>query len=154
MGSRTSLGLETKMIFSLFTKKKRRKPVFKVGGMHHDLKDIYDQINADYFENKVNLPITWFGSRTSRPRARLTFGSYNPQSGLIKIHRLLDLPHVPRYFVSFIVYHEMLHHLLPPRKKKRRREVHHQEFIERERKFQEYSLAKEFRNLLVKEYFR
>jgi hypothetical protein len=134
-------------------RKKKRKQVCEVSGLYHDLKEIYDQINADYFGDQVALPITWFGARSSRPRARLTFGSYNPQSGLIKVHRLLDRPHVPQYFVSYIIYHEILHHLLPPIKEKRRRRVHHREFVERERQFKEYSLAKEFKNLLVKEYW-
>ena len=36
-------------------------------------------------------------------------GSYSVEDKLIRIHRSLDRDLVPRFFVAWIVYHEMLH---------------------------------------------
>ena len=36
-------------------------------------------------------------------------GSYSVEDRLIRIHPTLDRPDVPRYYVAWIVYHEMLH---------------------------------------------
>lgn len=114
-------------------------------GKQYNLKEIYDEINARYFEDKLALGITWVGNGRSKPRRRVMFGSYNQRTQLIKIHRRLDEPHVPKHFVSYVVYHEMLHHVLPPIKGKRgKRSIHHSEFLDREKMFHEYALAKEY----------
>ena len=46
---------------------------------------------------------------TRRRRRSIRFGSYSPGPRLIRIHPLLDQDFVPRYFVRYIVFHEMLH---------------------------------------------
>ncbi len=96
-----------------------------------------------YFENQVDLPISWFGSKQRKPRRKITLGSYHLKKQCIRIHRLLDQPHIPDHFISFVVYHEMLHHLLPPIEG-RRRKIHHKEFKEREQLFEDYPLAKAY----------
>ena len=134
---------------------KQRKQRLKHQGDHYDLKKVYEQVNAQYFENKLNLPITWFGNKGRWPKTRIILGSYNQKSGLIKINRLLDQAHVPDHFVSFIVYHEMLHHVLPPLKRRSRgRRIHHRAFVQREKQFRDYALAKEFKKNLKKEIFK
>jgi len=47
----------------------RRQPtqVIFTAGEFHDLRTIYDDLNARYFENKIDAAITW-GQRTGRPR--------------------------------------------------------------------------------------
>lgn len=123
-------------------------------GEHYHLKQIYDQVNAQYFEGKLELRISWVGSKKSMPRTQVMFGSYNQKTKLIKIHRRLDQPHVPPHFIAFIVYHEMLHHVLPPiLVNRRRRKVHHPAFLEREKQFDEYSLAKAFSDTMKKSWF-
>ena len=54
--------------------------------------------------------ITW-GARTGRPKRRnsIKMGSYSVEDRLIRIHRSLDRVFVPRFFVAWIVFHEMLH---------------------------------------------
>ena len=134
-----------------FSKKKKvvRRPIHT--SQHHDLKAIFDRVNHDYFEGKVEVPITWFGSHTHRPRNRFRFGSYNLRTNVVKIHRMLDHPAIPEYCVAFILYHEMLHHVLPPLKVKRgRRQIHHQAFVLREKEFREYPQAQDFLKSLVK----
>lgn len=134
---------------------KPRRQLLKHQGDHYNLKEILTKINAQYFENKLNLPITWFGNKNRWPKTRIILGSYNQQNGLIKINRLLDQAHVPDHFVSFIVYHEMLHHVLPPlQRKSRGRRIHHRAFVEREKQFKDYALAKQFKNNLKNEMFK
>ncbi len=112
---------------------------------HHDLPAIYQRVNTEYFEGKVNLPFTWFGSQTRRPRVCFRFGLYNLQTGRVMVHRMLDDPSVPEYCVAFILYHEMLHHLMPPLKGRRgRRQIHHPAFVAKEKKFRDYALAQDF----------
>ncbi len=130
---------------------KARRPTrtLKHLGEHYNLNEIYQSVNAHYFENKLDLSITWFGSKKSVPKRRLTLGTYNQHSQLIKIHRLLDQAHVPHHVLSYVVYHEMLHHVLPPIKERwQKRKIHHAAFKAREREFQEYALIKEFQKTL------
>jgi len=134
-------------LFRWFSKK--RKTVLDETSHHHDLKAIYDQVNEEYFEGKVVIPITWFGSCIKRPKVRFKFGSYNLRTNVVKVHRMLDHPSVPYYCVAFILYHEMLHHVLPPLRFKRgKRRIHHAAFVLREKEFREYALAQNF----LKEY--
>jgi hypothetical protein len=54
---------------------------------------------------------------------------------------LLDRRTVPRFFVEFIVYHEMLHADIGVETRNGRRRVHTWEFRRRERLFREYARA-------------
>jgi hypothetical protein len=129
--------------------------VLRQVGLHHDLGLIYKQINEEYFGGELDLHITWSGNARLLPRGSIRLGSYHPHAGLIKIHRVLDREHIPVYFISSIVYHEMLHHVVPPLKpKKGRRQIHHPEFRQREKQFKEYQLAQEFSRTLTKSLFK
>ncbi len=123
----------------------RRAPttVIFTAGEHHDLRDIYDDINARYFDNKIDAAITW-GARTGRPRRRnsIKMGSYSVEDRLIRIHRSLDRAFVPRMFVAWIVFHEMLHQVHDIRVKNGRREFHSKEFLADEALFEQYIAAK------------
>ncbi len=134
---------------------KPKKQAIKTLGEHYNLEEIFQSVNARYFDSKLNLSITWFGSKKSLPKTRLTLGTYNHRTGLIKIHRLLDQAHIPSHVLSYVVYHEMLHHVLPPIKQGRqKRQIHHPAFKAREKQFQEYTLIKEFQKTLRKTSFR
>ena len=123
----------------------RRQPmqVIFTAGEHHDLREIYDEVNARYFENKIDAAITW-GQRTGRPRRRnsIKMGSYSVEDRLIRIHRSLDRAFVPRFFVAWIVFHEMLHQVHDIRVKNGRREFHSKEFLADEAMFEHYDEAK------------
>ncbi len=126
-------------------KRKRRTVVLRPYGKLYNLQEIYEELNNEYFDAKLDLRISWFGNGVSVPKTRMLFGSYNHQTKLIKINRLLDRASVPEYFVRYIIYHEMLHDLLPPiRQKNGRRSIHHKEFNAREKQFPDYALAQEF----------
>ena len=79
--------------------------------------------------------------RHSRPRSErrgtIKLGSYSATERLIRVHPVLDRDWVPRYFVSFIVYHELLHHVIPARD----RSLHPPELLRREREFRHYERA-------------
>src|SRR5205823_2555535 len=90
-----------------------------------------------------------------RARATIKLGSYTANERLIRVHPALDRAWVPRYFVAYIVYHEMLHHVIPARSRDAqgrrvgaaggaaagRRDLHPLEFREREKAFRHYERA-------------
>jgi hypothetical protein len=138
-------------------KKKKRKPrqLLNNGGEHHHLPAIVAELNAQYFAGQVCADISWFGNQHRSFKRRIVFGSYNQQKKLIKIHRFLSTKEIPYYFVSFIVYHEMLHQLFPPIKRSsRRRYIHHQQFVREEKKFHAYVEAKQFQQKLRESFFK
>jgi hypothetical protein len=123
----------------------RRPPTQLIftAGEYHDLRTIFDELNQRYFDNKIDAAITW-GARTGRPRRRnsIKMGSYSVEDRLIRIHRSLDREFVPRFFVAWIVFHEMLHQVHDIRVKNGRREFHSKEFLADEAAFEFYEQAK------------
>jgi hypothetical protein len=123
----------------------RRQPsqVIYTAGECHDLRTIFDELNVRYFEGKIDAAITW-GSRTGRPRRRnsIKMGSYSVEDRLIRIHRSLDRAFVPKFFVAWIVFHEMLHQVHDIRVKNGRREFHSKEFLADEAQFEHYDQAR------------
>lgn len=113
-------------------------------GRVHDLERILREVSARYFANAgADVQITW--GRRSRPpsqkRRSIKLGSYSSAERLIRIHPVLDAEWVPRYFVSYIVYHELLHHLIPPVCQGRRAVLHTADFLRLEREFKHYERA-------------
>lgn len=123
----------------------RRTPlqVVLTAGDQHDLRAIYDDVNARYFDNQIDAVITW-GPRTGKPRRRnsIKMGSYSVEDRLIRIHRALDRAFVPRTFVEWIVFHEMLHQVHDIKVKNGRREFHSKEFMADEAQFEHYEQAR------------
>ena len=128
-------------------------------GKHHDLLAIFDDLNERYFGGACTALVTW-GRRTKRERGTarrmIRLGSYASLERLIRIHPVLDRSWVPRYFVAYVVYHEMLHHMIPAARgnarsqssnlasakgQVARRVLHPPEFLEREREFRNYDRA-------------
>jgi hypothetical protein len=128
-------------------KKKPLKTVhIKTAGKYHDLRELYDAVNTEYFGGLINARITW-GTRSPRSSVRRrTLGSYSERSDIIRINPVLDRKNVPRYFVAFIVYHEMLHASLGALLKGTRRSVHSREFRKREKLFKDYEKAMAWEN--------
>ena len=123
----------------------RKSPtqVILTAGDHHDLREIYDELNAQYFGNAIDAAITW-GARTGRPKRRhsIKMGSYSVEERLIRIHRSLDRAFVPRFFVAWIVFHEMLHQVHDIKVKNGRREFHSKAFLADEARFDRYDEAR------------
>jgi hypothetical protein len=111
-------------------------------GKHHDLLTMMQELNTRYFNGAMTAMITWGTSgKSSGARRTIKLGSYNSVDRLIRVHPVLDRPWVPRYFVAFIVYHEMLHHVMPASRGLGRRMLHPPEFRARERGFKHFERA-------------
>jgi hypothetical protein len=122
----------------------RREVSVSTRGRHHDLLEICQAINQRYFAGEASVNITWARHQTGRQssgRRSIKLGSYTSRDRLIRVHPALDAAFVPRFFVEYIVYHEMLHHVLPPKLQNGRRELHGPAFLARERQFQDYQAA-------------
>ncbi len=118
-----------------------KRVTIRTAGACHDLGDLYREINEKYFAHAINSAITW-GTHHPRPSVRKrTLGSYSERSNLIRINPVLDRKTVPRYFVAYIVYHEMLHAAMGTPLLGNRRSIHSREFRKREKAFTEYELA-------------
>jgi predicted SprT family Zn-dependent metalloprotease len=117
--------------------KKKRKSWIKTKGIYHDLKQIFFKVNWDYFRGRAGSSITWGKKRYGRNRRSIEFGSYHHEADLIRINPKLDSPRVPRYFISFIVYHEMLHSMLEQTNDYK----HSKDFRKKEKEFRDYTKA-------------
>lgn len=85
-----------------------------VQGKYYNLEEIYDTVESTYFKKPLKLKITWYGKETASLRSSITLGQYHSLMKLIKMHRVLDTPKIPRFILEFIVYHEMLHDICDP----------------------------------------
>lgn len=112
-------------------------------GQVYNLQKIFDDLNKQYFKNKLNLYLTWYGRGQKKyARKYLALGLYHESAKLIKIHRMLDSPSVPFYVVSYVMYHEMLHAVCPSYfDDKGIHRIHTKEFKEREVIFPNYDEA-------------
>jgi len=123
-------------------------------GRRHDLMQILADVNERYFASSVSdVLITWgrrtapgrgAGRKSTKKRATIKLGSYSASERLIRIHPVLDADWVPRYFVSYIVYHELLHHVIPAERVGGRAVLHPVEFERRESEFRHYERAMEW----------
>jgi hypothetical protein len=110
-------------------------------GRFHDLDELYAEINERYFAGRIAATITW-SSREPRTGVRKrNLGSYDHRRDLIRISRYLDRRAVPRYFVAYVVYHEMLHADLGVRRNNGRLVVHCREFRSREQLYHDFERA-------------
>ena len=126
---------------------KQKSPVklkSRVTGEHYCLQTIYDSLNSEYFDGAISAPITWGRSRSQKRVKMRTMGSYNAETGTIRINPLLDKITVPAYFLEFVVYHEMLHAYLGIKTRNGRRSIHPREFRLHEKKFRHYEKAMEW----------
>ena len=102
-------------------KVKRPLPPLVTAGRVHDLTRIFERLNRRFFRAGLEVPMTWGRGSGRARRGGLTFGSYDPVLGLIRIHPVLDRSDVPLYFLESVVYHEMLP---PPWRRARQRRAH------------------------------
>ncbi len=111
-------------------------------GFHFDLRKIYARLNDRYFDGRLRAAITWGRSNRARRRYSIDFGSYDGEGRIIRINPSLDRPSVPRFFVDYIVYHEMLHAALGIREARNgRRTLHSPRFRREESQFRGYRSA-------------
>lgn len=110
-------------------------------GKTHHLAEMFESLNHEYFDGKVDATIAWASVPRRRARRSIRFGSYGHRERHIRIHPRLDHPLVPRYFVEFIIFHEMLHQVFPTVRKKGRAIHHSAEFNAAEQRFKKHDEA-------------
>ncbi len=120
-----------------------KRDLLVTAGEVHDLREIFDDLNARYFGGTIDARITW-GPRVGAPRRRnsIKMGSYVVEDRLIRMHRGLDRAWVPRFFIAWIVFHEMLHQVHGVGRKGGRREFHSPAFLADEARFEHFAAAK------------
>ncbi|HEX9160808.1 MAG TPA: hypothetical protein VF980_03800 [Thermoanaerobaculia bacterium] len=110
---------------------------------HHYLQSLAAEVHRTYFLKYPPLPVRW-GHQISRKRRRsIRLGSYNHHTSEIRIHPLLNAPHIPAFFIQSIIHHEYLHHILGGN--------HNRRFHAHERHFRYHREAQEWirRNLFM-----
>ena len=122
-----------------------RRVHLRTRGRHHDLAEIRAVLNATLLENRSQAPVTW-GREVRRARARsVRLGWYDERRNLIGLSRRLDAADVPRYFVEYVMFHEMLHEVLGIRERPDgRREIHGRTFKFLEQTCPDFERARAF----------
>ncbi len=125
--------------------KRRPQPLRGPKGQHHDLADLFAEINKDYFEDELDLTISWGTppKRRTKRRRTIQLGSFHDESQTVRIHPVLDHRTVPRYVVASVVHHEMVHAVVPAERSpgSNRRRIHTPAFRSKEREFRELDQA-------------
>ena len=127
-------------------RRKRNAPLV-TKGKHHDLLALYEKLNDRYFDGgDQRSHHVGQGSDVRRPRSgrRSSSEATRAFDRSIRVHPALDEKWVPRYFVAYIVYHEMLHHVIPGSRGLGRVNLHPPEFKEREKEFRHFERSLEW----------
>jgi len=118
-------------------------------GRVHDLQAIFNRIDQRYFGGAIgDVQVTWGRHTAPRgdSRTSIKLGTYSATERLVRIHPALDQRWVPRYFLAYIVFHELLHHFIPPVRVGRFTLLHPPEFLRRERAYPQYLRAIDWEN--------
>ncbi len=123
----------------------RKKPPRRITCLHKgkrfNLLEIFNNVNAEYFDGTIASSITWSTRSPRRSVAKRTLGSYSQDMDMIRINPVLDSANVPGYFLAYVVYHEMLHADLNNEPSTGKRTVHSRAFKRREKLFRHYDRA-------------
>jgi hypothetical protein len=107
-------------------------------GEHHNLDEIFEALNLEYFGGLMARPqLGW-----SRNRSRTLLGHFDPSHNAIIISRLLDSDRSPKLALEYVVYHEMLHLRHPVETRGTRRSVHTRDFRAAEKQFRFFKEAR------------
>jgi hypothetical protein len=116
---------------------------FQHEGKYFDLREIFDRVNQRHFAGRLRgYKVIWGRRRKQRPKDYFVFGTIQEEDRVIRINPWLDQPFVPRWFLQYVLYHEMLHSVVPDEIRRGRRRVHTEEFNRRERQFPRYHRAR------------
>jgi hypothetical protein len=128
----------------LLRERARRSPavLIRTRGRHFDLQEVFDDLNRRCFQGSVRARITWGPVRRAERRRSIKLGTYCLEDRLIRVHPVLDQPFVPRFFLEWIVHHEMLHEVVGITEVDGKRSYHPPAFRDRERAFEHYAAAR------------
>lgn len=125
-------------------KRPPQKITIQTEGKYHDLREMYHSINMEYFKGKISASITWGTKSPKQTATKRTLGSYSYHTNTIRINPALDSKNVPRFYMKFLLYHEMLHADIGLKSDNGRRVIHSGKFKEREKLFRHYERAIEW----------
>jgi hypothetical protein len=100
-------------------------------GSNFDLQRLFDDLNREYFENKIQRPILGWSKGKSYTR----LGFYDAKRNLLVVSRIFDQPSVPEQVLRYLLFHEMLHIFYPTIRREERRIIHSAEFKKTEHRF-------------------
>lgn len=114
-------------------------------GEVHDLQLLFDEVNREYFNQSLQLKISWFKTPIRKRRKSRTLGRFCSVEEIIWMNHFLDQPKIPSYFISFVIFHEIAHYFVGTAVDKNgRHRLHGSDFKEFEKKFVHYQIAKEW----------
>ena len=117
-----------------------RKFVSGPEGASHNLEEIFERLNRQYFDGLLGRPLLGWSRRASRS----LLGHFDPSHNAIIISRIFDRPSAPALALEYVMFHEMLHLRYPVDHNGVRRRVHTREFRQAERAFPRLAEAKDF----------
>jgi hypothetical protein len=107
-------------------------------GRIHDLQALFDRINHEYFDNKLDAKVTWSsrwgGLSTHSKRPDGKGGIFH----LITISQGYDHPSATPEIIGGVMFHECLHIAIPPQIRQGRRIVHGSDFRRCEKTYAHY----------------
>jgi hypothetical protein len=115
-------------------------------GRHFDLEKLFQQLNAAYFEGRLNQPNIGWSARSWRRQ----FGCYDPGPNQILLNRRMDQPGIPQLVVEYVLFHEMLHVKHPTRRSGCTLVSHSREFRQEEKRFAEFERARKVLDRLAR----
>jgi hypothetical protein len=118
--------------------RKPRRTILRHNGLHFNLKKLFDQVNQEYFANKLDCYITWGARRLVHRQNSIKLASYSDRTKIIRISPVLDRSYVPKYILTGIIYHEMLRHYLGVESRNGRKMAHTKRFRRFEQRFRHY----------------
>jgi hypothetical protein len=121
-------------------RKRGRRITSAPRGTHHDLEQLFAQLNRHHFAGRMHCPQLGWSTRPWRTQ----LGCFDPALDQIVISSGLDRESVPRYVVEYVLYHEMLHVRHPLRRARCGLEAHSSEFRQQEKQFPLYERARRF----------
>jgi hypothetical protein len=127
-------------------RRRRVRPVPTLAqGRHHDLAQLFDCLNHQYFAGELTRPhIAW-----STRNWRRQFGCYDPGPNQIVLNRRMDRPGIPQFVVEYVLFHEMLHVKHPTRRSGCSLLSHSPEFRREEKRFAQFKIARKFLDRLA-----
>ena len=123
----------------------RRVPALPQG-RHYDLASLFERLNHEYFEGKLERPHIGWSTRSWRRQ----FGCYDPGPNQIVLNRRMDRPGIPQFVVEYVLYHEMLHVKHPTRRSGCSLVSHSPEFRAEEKRFAQFNVARKFLDRLAR----
>jgi hypothetical protein len=142
------LGSWTEFALKDLPPKATRRISLQPKGLVHNLELIVAGLSdtefPEVFGEQVQHPeITWGKRAKSRSRGTIQLGSFNSAQNVIRLHPVMDQHAVPRWFIRYVLFHELLHAAIPSeRSANGGKYIHHGlRFTTREKDYVDYGRA-------------